>query len=110
MNVEEIKNNKEMKEIIHQIGLEKIVGKKIGKIIIPKRPINEIAGEIRKSWKNIYFGAKPYLDAMDFLTNIDDVYGIEQASSIINYFLSNASSWRGDDARRIKLELNNLLK
>lgn len=28
------------------------------------RPISTIADEIRRDWKNVYFGAVPYLNAM----------------------------------------------
>lgn len=73
------------------------------------RPINEIAREIDNKWKNIYFGARPYLNAMYSLKSIDDSYGYDSAESIIRYFLSNASSFRGEDAKRIKNELKAML-
>ena len=72
--------------------------------------IKEIAREIRADWKNVYFGAKPYLDAMSSLETIDDKYGYDSAKSIINYFLANAGTWRGAKAREIKLTLKNLIK
>jgi hypothetical protein len=72
------------------------------------RPIYEIASEIKKTWKNIDYCAKPYLDAMFELTNITDIYICDNAKSIILYFLSNASTWRGEDARRIKAELKSM--
>jgi len=75
------------------------------------RPINEIAQEIRKNWgAKIYFGAKPYLEAMYSLNGVGDKYGLDDAKSIINYFLANASTWRGDTAKRIKLELKQMVK
>ena len=75
------------------------------------RPIYEIAKEIRKDWgEKIYFGAKPYLSAMMYLSSVDDNYGLDDARSIINYFLANASSWRGETARRIKTELKSMVK
>jgi len=74
------------------------------------RPIHEIAQEIKLNWKNPYFGAKPYLEAMFTLGSITDKYGYDSAKSIILYFLANATSWRGENARRIKLELKNLVK
>ena len=74
-----------------------------------KRPISEIALEISNEWKKPYFGAVPYLEAMRSLTSIDDKYGYDSADSIVLYFLSNASSWRGDAARRIKAELKAML-
>ena len=75
------------------------------------RPIYEIAREIHKSWgRNIYFGAKPYLSAMLSLDKISDKYMFDDARDIVNYFLANAGTWRGDDARRIKAELKSMLK
>lgn len=74
------------------------------------RKLNEIAKDIRSNWKNVYFGAVPYLDALDKLENISDVYGMDDAVSIVNYFLANATYWRGAKAREIKKELNTMLK
>lgn len=69
------------------------------------RPLHEIASDIRKHWKNVYFGAKPYLEALEDLTSIDDKYGYDDAKSIVMYFLANAGTFRGEDAKRIKSEL-----
>lgn len=74
------------------------------------RPINEIAREIQREWKNPYFGAVPYLDAMHSLDSIRDQYYCDSAKSVVLYFLSNATTWRGDAARRIKAELKGLCK
>ena len=65
------------------------------------RPLYEIAADIRKNWKNIYFGAVPYRDAMNELTSIDDKYYADSGKSIVLYFLANDSTWRGPDARRL---------
>lgn len=75
-----------------------------------QRTISAIATEIKEVWKNIYFGAVPYLNAMLRLDTVNDYYGADSARDIVNYFLSNATYWRGEDARRIKKELNELLK
>ena len=74
------------------------------------RPISQIAREISADWKNVYFGAKPYLEAMHSLDSMNDTYGVDTADTIIIYFLSNASSWRGDVAKKIKQELKVMLK
>ena len=74
------------------------------------RPLYEIAKEIRSDWKNIYFGAKPYLGAMLTMKSIDEKYMCDDGRTIVNYFLANASSWRGEVARRVKKELNQMLK
>ena len=74
------------------------------------RALHEIAREIRKDWKNINYAAKPYLDAMFSLSSIKDHYGNDDAKSIVLYFLSNAGSWRGETAKRVKAELKQMLK
>lgn len=71
-----------------------------------ERPIYEIAAEIRKNWARVYFGAVPYLEAMESLGTMEDSYGCDSARGIVTYFLANASGWRGDVARRVKAELN----
>jgi len=75
-----------------------------------KRPISLIAQEIASDWKKVYFGAVPYLQSMSTINSIDDRYGLDSARSIVNYFLCNASTWRGQKAREIKKELKELLK
>jgi hypothetical protein len=75
-----------------------------------QRPISEIAREIKNDWTNVYFGAKPYLQAMETLADVSDRYGCDSATSIISYFLANAGTWKGDVARRVKKELNELIK
>lgn len=74
------------------------------------RPLYEIATEIRKDWKKVYFGAVPYLNAMSSLNSIDDDYGLDSAQSIVLYFLANAGTWRGEVARRVKAELKSMSK
>lgn len=73
------------------------------------RYIFEIANEIRMDWKNVYFGAVPYLDAMFSLRTSSDRYGADDGRTIILYFLANASTYRGETARRIKKELKSML-
>jgi len=73
------------------------------------RNLNEIAEEIERTWPKVNYAACPYLDAMHRLTSIEGYYGEDSARSIVLYFLSNASTWRGKDARRIKAELKSLV-
>jgi hypothetical protein len=73
------------------------------------RPIYEIAREIRRDWHNVNYAAKPYLAAMSSLADCYDDYGAESARSVILYFLGNATSWRGETAKRIKMELRLLI-
>ena len=76
-----------------------------------QRPIYQIANEIANDWRGkVFFGAKPYLSAMSCLDKITDKYGFDSADSIIRYFLGNATTWRGETARRVKKELNDMIK
>lgn|SRR3990167_1983273 len=75
--------------------------------------IAEIASIVRKNWNNVYFGAVPYLEAMESLDIVDpkvSYYGCDSGESIVLYFLSNATSFRGDIARAVKKELKNRCK
>ena len=74
------------------------------------RPIYEIARDIRANWPKVNYAALPYLDAMRELNGIGDKYIYDTGESVVRYFLSNASAWRGPEAKRIKAELNAMLK
>jgi len=69
------------------------------------RPLWQIAAEIKRVWPKPYFGAVPYIEAMESLDSINDNYFEDTAKYIVIYFLGNANTWRGEDARRIKAEL-----
>lgn len=82
------------------------------------RPLSEIAIEIEKLWRNEFgsqyrqkfYAAMAYLGPMRMLSTTKDNYGMDSGHSIVAYFLSNVTMWRGEDARRIKKELNLHLK
>jgi hypothetical protein len=73
------------------------------------RPIREIAREIVKIWYCPNFAARPYLGAMLELDGPNDYYLHDSAKSVVLYFLSNARTWRGPDARRLKAELKEII-
>lgn len=73
------------------------------------RSLSVIANEIKATWPRVNFAAAPYLDAMKTLSSINDMYYADSAKSIVRYFLANASSYRGPDAKRIKAELRSML-
>lgn len=80
----------------------------IDRIRARPRSLNAIASEICRTWpaaRNQYHQAGSYVDAMKHCVLVTDMYGVETASGIVKGFLSNASTWRGADARRIKDEL-----
>lgn len=69
------------------------------------RSLSDIAEEIRRDWKKPNYGAVPYLQAMASLNLMNDRFGCDDAKSIVLYFLSNATTWKGETAKRVKLEL-----
>lgn len=78
--------------------------------MVTPRPIFEIAREIEAAWPAMNYAAKPYHEAMLHLNSIHDNYGYDSGKSMVLYFLSNARTWRGEEAKRIKAELKNLVK
>lgn len=74
------------------------------------RPIYEIAADISRNWPKPAYNALPYLGAMHMLVGKNSKYGYEDADGIIRYFLSNAATWKGPDAKRIKAELRAIVK
>ena len=89
---------------------------KTQKIVILGRPLYVIAIEIRKDWKKEVSGTKlsphaePYLNAMQSLDKITENFGWDSGREIVARFLGNATSWKGENAKRIKAELNAMLK
>lgn len=77
-----------------------------------KRTFQQIARDIKSNWLNVYFGAVPYLEAMLTLDTSDPTtpYYMETAADIVRYFLANARTFRGAEAKRLKLELNSMLR
>lgn len=75
-----------------------------------KRPIYQIAQDIKDAWKNPSPYALAYLNPMLTLNSIEDHYFFDDAKSIILYFLANAQGFRGEKARELKQELKDLLK
>ncbi len=73
------------------------------------RSIRTIAEEIQRTWVKPNYAAKPYLEAMFQLDSINDSYFADDARTIISYFLANAGTFRGEDAKRIKAELKGMV-
>jgi peptidoglycan hydrolase-like protein with peptidoglycan-binding domain len=67
--------------------------------------ISQLAALADEDWVQVSPHARPYLDAMKSLTSTRQAYGADRGSDIVMYFLSNATSWRGDVARKVKAEL-----
>lgn len=74
-----------------------------------KRPLYVIARDIREHWLKVNYAAVPYLKSMAELDKITDSDYQDSAESVVRYFLSNASTWRGEHAKRIKAELREMV-
>lgn len=76
-----------------------------------KRTFQQIAKDIKSTWLNVYFGAVPYLEAMLTLDTSDPntIYLYDTAGDIVRYFLANAQTFRGTDAKKLKEELKSML-
>ena len=72
--------------------------------------ISQVTLLIYTNWRNVNFGAKPYLQAMFSLNKITDEYFQDRGTEIVARFLCNASTWKGEFAREIKKELKRRLK
>lgn len=92
-----------------QVALEVYRMSQVGVDTTP-RSLAAIAREIRREWKQPYYGAVPYLNAMRELDTMSDKLMADDARSIVTYFLSNAAGWRGVVAKRVKAELKGMLK
>jgi hypothetical protein len=72
--------------------------------------IGEIAGVIEEDWGKVNYAAKPYLEAMYSLQTVNDKYGCDSGKMIVAYFLGNASTWKGENAKAVKAHLKALIK
>lgn len=73
------------------------------------RTLREIAADIRAAWGDKLdttgYAAKPYLEALECVDTVEDMYGQDKAVNLVRYFLSNAAQFKGDRARVLKEEL-----
>ena len=75
------------------------------------RPLNAIAAEIQRDWRTRLNGsAIPYIEGLSELRHARDRWYLETGADAIQGFLNNAQTWRGEVARRVKLELKAILK
>jgi hypothetical protein len=84
------------------------------------RPLHSIASEAimdmetiargkRKYWRNVFPYLAPYADAMLSLNSIEDNYGWDSGREIVCRFISNAATWKGETAKRVKAELRKMV-
>lgn len=84
-----------------------------------KRKISAIAGEILNLWiaecgtmgyQKKYYTAVQQLQGLLHMETVDSNYGMDSGRGVLGSFLCNVTNWKGEDARRIKKELNLHLK
>jgi hypothetical protein len=80
------------------------------KTINERVTVSEIAYAIAKDWNNVSPYALDYLNAMKDIQDINGSYYADSAKSVVMYFLANASSYRGDNARAYKALLKDMVK
>lgn len=66
--------------------------------------LSQVAQFIARAWPNVWFGAVPYLQAMGNGDSLDprERYMYEDQKTMVLYFLSNASTWKGEVAKATK--------
>lgn len=76
-----------------------------------KRTFQQIANDIKSIWLNVHYSAVPYLEAMLTLDTTDPnaLYYYYKAEDVVRYFLANAQTFKGTDAKRLKAELESML-
>jgi hypothetical protein len=76
------------------------------------RTLKEIAKDIKKHWKPLPYTVANYVLAMTELTSLSDKvkFDIDDGRAVVTKFLLYAQNWRGEEARRIKNELKQMLK
>ena len=71
--------------------------------------IKEIAKFIINDWSKTDRVPKAYLEPMLTIETLDGMYYADTASSVVAYFLSSASGWKGFNARVTKKYLKKIL-
>lgn len=66
--------------------------------------------EIGMDWKVVHPWALPYYHAMLTMRSVGEKYGLDDGTDVVNRFLVNAATWRGDTARRVKARLKQMVK
>lgn len=74
------------------------------------RSLTVIAQDMYRHWSPVNYAARPYLSAMLSMRCPQEMYYLDSGRSVVEYFLFNASTFRGPEARRIKAELRTLLR
>ncbi|HLL26048.1 MAG TPA: hypothetical protein VKT73_00130 [Xanthobacteraceae bacterium] len=74
------------------------------------RPLKEIAAEIQRDWKQVGPAARRYLDELHKLDVPGERFHADSGIAVVIYFLASARLWHGPAARRIKLELREIVR
>ena len=72
--------------------------------------IAQLAHLAALDWEKPWYAAVPYLNAMHEMADINDRVFNDEGRHVVNYFLGNATRWKGDNAKAIKAELRRRMK
>ena len=103
-------------KLITPVSKNKVITKnKSGEIIglvdkLSKMSIKDIAQFIIDDWSKTDKVPKNYLEPMLKIKTLNEMYGADTAYSVVVYFLSNASRWKGFNAKVTKQYLKTLLE
>jgi len=76
---------------------------------IQRRPLSEIANDVKTSWKGITPHAEEYRKLLSQANKVTDKVGGRSYSFVVERLLYHSVTWRGKKAREIKAELQLLL-
>ena len=74
------------------------------------KPLSQYAAEILGDWSNPPDHVRERLVALKSVDQITGYYGLDPVKTIVLYLLADMRGWRGDTAKRIKKELNDICK
>ena len=78
---------------------EDLKGKKLYEIA------QTVVRDHRETGQKVNYALKPWLDALGSISELTDNYGAESGRTVVAYFLSNASQYKGATAKAVKAEL-----
>jgi len=76
------------------------------------RSLKEIAKDIKKHWQTPNHFASYWITMLETVDKLSDkvTYSLNTGKDCATKFLIHAQNWRGEEARRIKNELKQMLK
>jgi len=74
------------------------------------RPLFLVAEEIEKDWIDITEDCKYYIECMKELKRINNRQGFDSGKTFVVYFLAECILWHTSNSRKLKKELEEMIK